>query len=287
MGGVGGPGPSPARPGEGTVSRWNHASAWGANTLLFRGILTSPTCGGKGLGEREEAAGEGAAQPVALWPPNRWLGPGSLNTRCRGQSCAPAAKLRSLSPGILHPKTPHPYTLIYIYFLFFYFDIEIRPLLQKRLVSLVCGPVLLVPEIRPSIAIAGGEGCSGIPKPVSTREDEFVPFCSLKTEFCVYFHTRVFSTRDRFVPGSPHTLKHPLNSLLMMVTHERSWGCMGTFTHGFCCTHSQPVYKHSREKPRETSESAGPLPAHSLDTHVASVLVENLLERLQGLNAAG
>jgi hypothetical protein len=163
---------------------------------------------GKGLGEREEAAGEGAAQPVVRWLPNRWLGPGSLNTQCPGPSCAPAAKLRSLFPGILHPPNgfPLPTHLFIFIYIYFYFDMETRRLLQKRLVSLVCGPVLLVPEIRPSIAIAGGEGRPGIPKPVSTREDEIVPFCSLRKEFCVYIHTRDFFTRDLFVPASPHTL---------------------------------------------------------------------------------
>lgn len=155
---------------------------------------------GKGLREREEAAGEGAAQPVARWPPNRWLGPGSLNTRCGGQSCAPAALLRSLIPVILHPEdSPSLHTYLY---LFFYFEIEIHPLLQKKLVSLVCGPVLLVPEIRPSISIAGGEVRQGLLH--SGRRICTFLFHENRV-LCLLSHAGFF-TRDQFVPVSHHTL---------------------------------------------------------------------------------
>lgn len=86
-----------------------------------------------------------------------------------------------------------------------------RPLLQKKSWFLWFAVQFfwsLTSDIVSRLLVATAS--PGLSKPLSTREDELVSFCSLGTEFCVYFRTRDFSTRDRFLPVPLHIpFKHP------------------------------------------------------------------------------
>lgn len=147
--------PSPRRAREGAAGRRNRASARGATTRLFRGILTSPTRGGKGLGEREEAAGEGAGgrgsgagrrlcvRHLAVGARAAGQVPGPLSARGVGEAVRPAGgpgqrpSFRTLpSPRARRRRLPPPWSL------FFHFEIGSSSWLPKRLISEGRGPAI-------------------------------------------------------------------------------------------------------------------------------------------------
>lgn len=161
-GGVGGLGSLPGAPPGGDGGATEPRLCLGSHHAAFSRNFDVTHMWGKGLGERKETAGEGGGA----------TGSGVAAQALRGSQVPKhplsaavkvATQLQSLvpcpQPSSTPQSSPPPSTLIFIYF----FTLKSRPVLcsRKKLVSLVCGPVLLVPDIRPSIAIAGGDGQRG------------------------------------------------------------------------------------------------------------------------------
>lgn len=161
-GDVGGLGSLPGAPPGGDGGATEPRLCLGSHHAAFSRNFDVTHMWGKGLGERKETAGEGGGA----------VGSGVAAQALRGSQVPKhplsaavkvATQLQSLvpcpQPSSTPQSSPPPSTLIFIYF----FTLKSRPALcsRKKLVPLVCGTVLLVPDVRPSIAIAGGDGQRG------------------------------------------------------------------------------------------------------------------------------
>lgn len=123
----------PQAPGEGAAGRLNRASARGATTRLFRGILTSSTRGGRGWESERKRRGRGPAggerrRAAAACPAPRGgrtsRGPGSVagsaGPRAGGGWCArsPASRSGGPAPDLPGPRhlspQPPPQTVYFI-----------------------------------------------------------------------------------------------------------------------------------------------------------------------------
>lgn len=195
--------PSPRRPGG---ARWAAESRlrWGSHHAAFSRNFDVTHTWGKGLGEQEEAAGEGAGgsgglsgtSRGALQPraPGRW----PAGTRCSGPLVSPRRPFRTLRGPPLHLSPGEAYFL----------PLKSRAALGsgKKLISLGCSPVALDGDGRLNIAIAGRDA----PPPSSPVGETWVRFLFLGNEFCTSFHTRSFFTRDLFLPAPPPLFQYRL-----------------------------------------------------------------------------